>query len=97
MAPVAIQSGKRRAATFRWACDKRLRQHLCVLADSTRHWHPWAHDIYQRARNRGCDHPHAIRILRRAWTRVLWRCWHDHTTYDPTKHRAATRHLATRG
>ena len=97
MAPVAIESGKRRSAAFRWACDKRLRSHVCVLADSTRHWHPWAHDIYQRARARGCDHPHAIRILGRAWTRVLWRCWQDHTTYDPTKHRAATRHLTTGG
>lgn len=97
MAPIAIESGKRRTASFRWACDKRLRSHVCVLADSTRHWHPWAHDIYQRARQRGCDHPHAIRILGRAWTRVLWRCWQDHTTYDPTKHRAATRHLAAGG
>jgi transposase len=35
--PITIQSGKRSAATFRWACDKRLRNHLCVLADSTRH------------------------------------------------------------
>jgi transposase len=74
MAPVAIESGKRRAAVFRWACDKRLRGHMCVLADSTRHWHPWAHDLYQRARARGADHPHAIRILGRAWARVLWRC-----------------------
>ncbi len=97
MAPVAIESGKRRNAAFRWACDKRLRNHVCVLADSTRHWHPWARDVYQRARARGCDHPHAIRILGRAWTRVLWRCWQDHTTYDPTKHRAATRHLTARG
>jgi transposase len=39
-APVTIQSGKRSNATFRWACDKRLRQHMGVLADSTRHWHP---------------------------------------------------------
>ena len=94
MAPVAIESGKRRNASFRWACDKRLRNHLCVLADSTRHWHPWARDVYQRARARGCDHPHAIRILGRAWTRIRWRCWHDPTTYDPTRHRAAARHLA---
>ncbi|MHB1469645.1 MAG: IS110 family transposase, partial [Solirubrobacteraceae bacterium] len=72
--PVTIQSGKRNAATFRWACDKRLRGHVCVLADSTRHWHPWAKDVYDRARARGCDHPHAIRILGRAWTRVIWRC-----------------------
>jgi transposase len=35
--PVTIQSGKRSAATFRWACDKRLRTHVSVLADSTRH------------------------------------------------------------
>jgi transposase len=97
MAPVAIESGKRRHATFRWACDKRLRNHCCVLADGTRHWHPWAHDIYQRARQRGCDHPHAIRILGRAWTRILWRCWQDRATYDPATHRAATRHLAAGG
>jgi transposase len=96
-APVAIESGKRRTATFRWACDKRLRHHIGVLADSTRHWHPWAHDVYTRARDRGCDHPHAIRILGRAWTRVIWRCWQDDTPYDITQHRAATRHLTTQG
>lgn len=97
MAPVAIESGKRRTATFRWACDKRLRNHMAVLADSTRHHHPWARNVYQRARARGCDHPHAIRILGRAWTRVIWRCWQDHTTYDPTKHQALTRHNTTGG
>lgn len=96
-APVTIQSGKRSNATFRWACDKRLRKHMSVLADSTRHWHPWARDVYQRARARGCTHPHAIRILGRAWSRVLWRCWQDHTPYDPTQHNALNKLLATRG
>jgi transposase len=96
-APVTKQSGKHHAVTFRWACDKRLRNHLSVLADSTRHWHPWAHDIYQRARDRGCDHPHALRILGRAWTRVLWRCWQDGVPYDPSQHRALTRHLTPQG
>jgi transposase len=96
-APVTKQSGKHRAVSFRWACDKRLRNHIGVLADSTRHWHPWAHDVYQRAIDRGADHPHAIRILGRAWTRVLWRCWHDATPYDPTQHRALTRHLTAQG
>lgn len=85
-APVAVESGKQRAAAFRWACDKRLRRHLCVLADSTRHWHPWAGDVYARARARGADHPHAIRILGRAWCRVLWRCWQDGVPYDPARH-----------
>jgi transposase len=96
-APVTKQSGKHRAVSFRWACDKRLRNHLNVLADSTRHWHPWAHDVYQRAIDRGADHPHALRILGRAWTRVLWRCWQDGATYDPTQHRALTRHLTHKG
>jgi transposase len=96
-APVTKQSGKHRAVSFRWACDKRLRNHLAVLADSTRHWHPWARDVYQRAIDRGCDHPHAIRILGRAWTRVLWRCWQDGIPYNPTQHRALTRHLAQHG
>ena len=97
MAPVAIESGKRRNAVFRWACDKRLRNHFATLADSTRHWHPWARDVYHRARSRGCDHPHAIRILGRAWSRILWRCWHDNRPYDINQHRAATRHLQQTG
>jgi transposase len=97
MAPVAKESGKQRHATFRWACDKRLRNHLSVLADSTRHWHPWAHHTYHRATNRGKDHPHAIRILGRAWTRVLWRCWHDKTPYNPTQHDSLNHLLQQKG
>ena len=96
-APVTKQSGKHHAVSFRWACDKRLRNHIGVLADATRHWHPWARDVYRRARDRGCDHPHAIRILGRAWTRVLWKCWQDRVPYDPTRHQALTRHLAAKG
>ncbi|MEO8689740.1 MAG: IS110 family transposase [Solirubrobacteraceae bacterium] len=96
-APVAIESGKRKSAAFRWACDKRLRNHLAVLADSSRHHNPWAADIYQRARDRGADHPHATRILGRAWTRILWRCWQDRVPYNINQHRAATRHLQEGG
>jgi transposase len=86
MSPVAVESGKRRVASFRRACDKRLRDAVATLADSTRHWHPWARDVYARARERGQDHPHAIRTLGRAWVRVLWRCWQDGVPYDHTLH-----------
>ena len=48
-AAVALESGKRKAAGFRWACNKRLRDAFSTLADSTRHWHPWAADHYARA------------------------------------------------
>ena len=95
--PVAIESGKRKHAAFRYACDKRLRRAISVLADSSRHHNPWAADIYQRARQRGKDHPHAIRILGRAWVRVLWRCWHNHTPYDPNQHGSLQRLLTDTG
>jgi transposase len=95
MTPVTIQSGKRRAAAFRYGCDARLRNAMATMADSTRHWHPWAGDTYRRAIARGQDHPHAIRTLGRNWTLVLWRCWQDGVPYDPTQHRALTRHLQT--
>lgn len=86
MSPVALESGKLRVATFRRACDKRLRLAVATLSDSTRHWHPWAREVYRRARARGQDHPHAIRTLGRAWIRVLWRCWRDRVPYDPARH-----------
>lgn len=86
MSPVARESGKRKVATFRWACDKRLRDAVATLADATRHTHPWARKVYLDARARGHEHPHAIRVLGRAWLRVLWRCWQDGVPYDPALH-----------
>ena len=88
-APVTRASGKHRAVVFRWACNKRLRQAVITFADNSRHASPWAAGIYARARSRGCDHPHAIRILARAWIGVLWRGWQDRRPYDVTAHRAA--------
>jgi transposase len=93
-AAIAIESGKRKHAGFRRACNQRLRYALNTLADSTRHWHPWAADRYARARARGHDHARAIRTLGRAWSRVLWRCWQDHTPYDPARHRGLQQHIA---
>jgi len=87
--PVTKASGKQRGVSFRWACNKRLRQALTTFAANSRFASPWAADIYNRARASGKDHPHATRILARAWVRVMWRCWQDSTTYDPTLHRGA--------
>lgn len=89
VAPVTYASGKSTTVAFRWACNHRLRAALTCLADNSRHANAWAASIYARARARGCDHPHAVRILSRAWLRVLWRAWTDRKPYDPTRHRAA--------
>jgi transposase len=92
-AAVAVESGKWKTAAFRRACNKRLRVAFCRLADSSRHWHPWAQTLYAQARQRGHEHPRAIRTVGRAWCRVVWQCWRNHTPYDPAQHRALQRHI----
>jgi transposase len=89
MTPVTTASGKHRTVHFRWACNKRFRQAMTTFADNSRHASPWAAHIYDSARASGKDHPHAIRILARAWIRVIYRCWLDNQPYDPARHGAA--------
>jgi transposase len=86
VAPSTRQSGKVKAVTFRWGADKQLRDALCDFAGDSRRASPWAADLYDKAIARGCDHPHAVRILARAWAHVIWRCWQDHAPYDPATH-----------
>jgi transposase len=88
VAPSTRQSGKIKAVTFRWSADSQLRDALCDFAGDSRHANPWAADLYQRARDRGHDHPHAVRILGRAWANIIWRCWQDGLPYDPDQHNA---------
>lgn len=91
VAPSTRQSGKIRVVAFRWACDKQLRDAVCDFAGDSVKANPWAADLYRRARERGHDHPHAVRILARAWLTVIWHCWQDGVRYDPAEHRALQR------
>jgi transposase len=95
--PLTYESGKRRYVGFRWACNHRLRRAITTLADNSRHANLWARSIYTAARARGCDHPHAVRILARAWLRVIWRAWVDHKPYDPQLHLGALKASAQGG
>ena len=87
-APSTRQSGKVKIVTFRWAVDKQLRGAVIDFAGDSHHDNPWAADLYRRARARGHDHPHAVRILARAWLHIIWRCWQDNQPYNPHHHRA---------
>jgi transposase len=87
-APVTRRSGSHISHTFRWAVNRQLRDAVCDFAADSRHASPWAASIYDAARDRGKDHPHAVRILARAWIYVIWRCWQHGTAYDPAKHNA---------
>lgn len=97
MSAVAVESGKRKQAAFRWACDKRLRDALATLSDTSRHHNPWARRLYADARARGHDHQRAIRTVGRARTRILRRMWQDGTPYDPARHRTLQHQLANKG
>jgi len=94
VAPSTRQSGKVKTVTFRWGANKQLRDALCDFASDSRHDNPWAADLYTRAIARGHDHPHAVRILGRAWAHIIWACWHNNLSYDPSQHRALQNILA---
>lgn len=90
--PVTKESGNGRAVNFRWAVNTRARQALFTFADNSRHASPWPAQLYRDARSRGKRHPHAVRILMRAWMRVICSCWHNGTVHDPANHGAERRH-----
>ena len=89
--PVTHASGKSRGVVFRWACNKNLRRAITCFADNSRHASAWAAAVYGKARARGCRHAHAVRVLARAWIRVLWRAWQSGNPYDPQRHAGATK------
>ncbi|WP_233899100.1 IS110 family RNA-guided transposase [Pseudonocardia dioxanivorans] len=89
ISPSTRASGRAHYVAFRRGCNHRLRQAIVDFADASRAAHPWAQDVYARARGRGHNHAHAVRVLARAWLRIIWRCWHNHTPYNPDHHAAA--------
>ena len=95
--PSTRASGQHRVVTFRWACDKKLRDALVDFAQDTPRASPWAEQLYRRHRQQRKTHPHAARILTRAWINVIWRCWQDRQPYDPARHRGLQRVLASGG
>lgn len=55
-------------------------------SDNSRHSSAWAEQLYKSARAKGKRHPHAVRILMRAWMPVIWKCWHSEVSYDPANY-----------
>jgi transposase len=89
ISPSTRACGRSRYVAFRRGGNHRLRQALVDFVDGSRQANPWAQHVYARARARGLNHAHAVRVLARAWLRIIWRCWTDHSPYDPTRHLAA--------
>ncbi|HEV7760540.1 MAG TPA: IS110 family transposase [Acidimicrobiales bacterium] len=97
VAPSTRSSGRHRAVTFRFSSDTKLRNAICDFAGDSWRGNTWAEHRYRELRNAGKSHPHAERILARSWTHIIWRCWQDGVTYDPTRHGAHQRLTAATG
>jgi hypothetical protein len=93
-APPTRQSGKHKAVTFRWPPASNSTAPCPTSPTAPRHDNPWAARIYHDAIARGKDHPHAIRILARAWLHVIWHYWHDGIPYQSERHKNLQRLLA---
>jgi transposase len=89
-APVTRASGKTSGVYFRWAANTRARKAITSFAHNARLRDSWAAKLYADARARGKRHPHATRIVARAWLRVIWACWTTQQPYDPNRHRTST-------
>ena len=85
-APVTRSSGRSRTVRFRYAANKRMRHAIDWWAFVSVRENDWAHEAYEQARARGQLHNRALRGVGARWTRILWRCWIDGTTYDPERH-----------
>jgi transposase len=89
MAPVTKESGSMRNVGFRRAVNLKARQAFVVFVNNSRFDTPWAAQLYRAARDRGKRHPHAARILGRAWLRVIHACWRNQLPYDPHRRQPA--------
>lgn len=86
LAPVTRASGRTRQVRFRYAANRRMRHAIDWWMFVATREDDWSGDSYAHARAAGQGHHRALRGLGARWTRILWRCWHDHSTYNPAIH-----------
>jgi len=90
LAPVTQASGRSRSVRFRYAANTRIREAAMWWAFNSIKLSPWAAAAFRQARDQRGQHYHrALRGLAARWMRLLWRCWTDHTIYNPQQHRGA--------
>jgi transposase len=86
LAPVTKASGRTRQVRFRYAANRRMRHAIDWWMFIAARDDPWSKAIYEAARARGQGKYRALRGLGARWTRIMWRCWTNHTGYDPARH-----------
>jgi transposase len=96
VAPVTLQSGKRKNVRHRKACDHTLRQALLTFSRITARMEDcWAWGYYRQKRAEGKGHWAALRCVARKWLRILWTVFQTQTPYDESRVRRMTYAPAT--
>jgi transposase len=96
-APVTKASGRSRAVTARWACNRFLRQALLRWAFCSLPRSAWARTFYDGQRAAGQGHFKALRALANRWLEILHHLVATGQRYDEAVHqrnRAAARRPA---
>src|SRR5262249_25309574 len=93
--PVTERSGKQASVKFRFACNLHMRQAAQQFAWPSLTKSVWARAYYDRCRQRGHGHHHAVRALAAKWLKIIFVLWSRQVAYNETYHLAtiARQHL----
>lgn len=86
--PVTKASGKSRGVHFRFACNKHLRYSMYWFSFVSLNNSEWAKLYYRSQRDKGHNHPQALRALGAKWFKIIFVMWRDHKPYDEKFHLA---------
>ena len=86
--PVTKASGKSHAVLFRFACNKHLRYSMYWFSFVSINNSEWAKLYYRSQRDKGHNHPQALRALGAKWLKIIFVMWRDHKPYDEQFHLA---------
>jgi Transposase IS116/IS110/IS902 family len=86
LAPVTKACGRTRQVRFRYAANRRMRHAIDWWVFAAAREDAWSEIVYQTARSRGQGSTERCSDSAPVGCGVLWRCWIDHSCYDPTRH-----------
>lgn len=85
-APVTIQSGQSKKVVMRQACRRSFRDTMHQFAFTSINESEWARALYDRQRDRGKRHSHALRVVGHRWLSVIFTLWKKREYYDEKQH-----------
>jgi len=87
-APITRQSGTSRTVSFRFSCNKPLRDLLQEFARQSAlpKASAWARGYFMNQLERGHSPSRAYRALANRWVAIIFRIWQDRTLYDENYH-----------